>query len=69
LLKTVAGDALYAELMPRVDRAMKQYDAAAPGIDFATQYWWLLVIAGFGLGVAAGYTANVMYGRTHRPKV
>ncbi len=57
---------LYNESAPRVIRALKQYDAAAPGIDFATKYWWLLAIGGFVVGVAAGYTAQVIYNKVHR---
>jgi cell division protein FtsX len=57
---------LYNEAAPRVQRILKQYDDAAPGIDFATKNWWLVVVGFFVLGVAAGYTAQVIYNRAHK---
>lgn len=59
---------LYNQAAPRVERMLTQYDAAAPGIDFATKYWWLLAIGGFALGVASSYVAQVIYQRVHRPR-
>lgn len=54
---------LYNEAAPRVIRILQQYDAAAPGIDFATKYWWLIALASFGLGVASSYAALALYNR------
>jgi len=56
---------LYNEAAPRVIKALKQYDDAAPLIDFSTKNWWLLVL---GLGVIAvggSYLGNVLYQRVH----
>lgn len=55
---------LYSEAAPKIVRALNQYDAAAPLIDVAIKYWWLVTIAVFGVGVAAGYAANYLYDKT-----
>jgi len=59
---------LYNQAAPRVENMLRQYDAASPGIDFATKYWWLIAIAGFGIGVAASYAGQLLYSRVHRPR-
>ena len=63
---TTTPASLYAEAVPRAERIMQQYDAAAPGIDFAIKYWWFVVAASFAAGVAASYVAQVLYTKKHR---
>ena len=57
---------IYAAAVPRAERIMQQYDAAAPGIDFAIKYWWLIAVSALVMGVAASYTAQTLYAKKHR---
>jgi len=63
---TMSAGELIDEIMPRADRMLKQYDAAAPIIDFATKYWWLVTIAAFAIGIGAGFTANFLYEQAYK---
>lgn len=57
---------LYNEAAPRVIKVLKQYDDAAPLIDFATKNWWLIAVISFVLGVAASYVAQTLYNKAHK---
>jgi hypothetical protein len=57
---------LYNEAAPRIVKGLKQYDAAAPLIDFATQNWWLVGAVWFILGVGASYAGNLLYHKLHK---
>ena len=61
--ETATPAQLYDLAVPRVQRALKQYDNAAPLIDFATQYWWLVAILAFGLGIGASVAGQAIYKR------
>ena len=43
------------EMLPTINKAAEQYEKAAPGIDFAIDYWYtvLAVVALCGMGGAA----------------
>jgi hypothetical protein len=59
---------LYSEAAPRVVKALKQYDAASPIVDFATRHWYLVAVGVFLVGVGAGLTANFIYDKLRRGK-
>lgn len=59
---------LYNEAAPRVVRALKQYDDAAPLIDFSTKNWWALVVGLTVIAIGGSYLGNVLYHRIHRKK-
>jgi len=57
---------LYNEAAPRIIRGLKQYDAASPLIDFATENWWLLVLGLTAIAVGGSYLGNVIYHKLHK---
>ena len=57
---------LYNEAAPRVQRILKQYDAAAPLIDWLTENWVVAVAGSFLIGVASSYVGQLVYSRVHR---
>ena len=52
---------LYSEAAPRIVKALEQYDKASPLIDFATKYWYIVVVGAFVVGVGSGVAANYLY--------
>jgi len=60
--KDVATPAqLYEQAVPRAERVMKQYDAAAPAIDFATQHPVIVAGVALVLGAFAVVGGNYLY--------
>lgn len=57
---------LYNEAAPRVVKALKQYDAASPGIDWLTKNWFVAVGALAVIAVGGAYLGNVLYHKIHK---
>lgn len=57
---------LYNEAAPRVVKALKQYDAASPLIDWSTKNWWALVVGLTVIAVGGSYLGNLLYDKIHK---
>ena len=57
---------LYNEAAPRVQRILKQYDAAAPGLDWLTANWPVAIVGAFLVGVASSYVGQLVFTQVHR---
>jgi hypothetical protein len=57
---------LYNEAAPRIVRGLRQYDAAAPGIDWLTANWPVAIGAAVLIAVGGSYLGNLIYHKIHK---